>query len=330
MKDLIQEITKQLDGLKEKIPLIEDLRSLLEERTVYLGRKSKLSSALRQVGELSSEIRDQAGKEINELKKVFEEVFAEHEEHLKTKSSETQEIKGVGLPGYPYRIGKAHPIYQVRDRILDYFNRLGFITLHGWEMESDYYNFQSLNMPLDHPARDTQDSFYLSPTWVLRTQTSPMQIRALEQHSPPLAMISPGKVFRRDTIDATHSYCFHQIEGILVDEGVSFSDLRGVLIGFCQQFFGSDLKVRFRPDYFPFTEPSCEISIEYSEKKDGWLEILGAGMVNPVVLKNIGIDYRKYTGFAFGIGIERIAMLLHGINDIRLFFENDFRFLRQF
>lgn len=340
MKDKLQSIAQELEKLRQEVATtlktesensVKTLQKLWEQKSQYIGKKSPLGNLLGEVGKLAEDARVEAGREINTLKKSFEETFNEVEEKIKnTFTTDDEERREVGLPGTPYSVGKGHPLAETRERILCYFNQLGFITMNGFELETDYYNFQALNMPEHHPARDSQDSFYLSPTWVLRTQTSPMQIRAMEMQRPPLAIISPGKVFRRDTIDATHSYCFHQVEGIFIDSEVGFSDLKGVLTQFCKDFFGEELRVRLRPDYFPFTEPSCEISIEYPGKKDGWLEILGAGMVNPLVLKNAGIDYTTYTGFAFGLGIERIAMLLHGISDIRLFFENDYRFLKQF
>ena len=207
---------------------------------------------------------------------------------------------------------------------------MGFLTVEGNEIEHEDYNFTALNIPDGHPAREDQDSFYLDSPYLLRTQTSPIQIRMMEKLSPPIAIVSPGKVFRRDTIDASHSNTFHQIEGLFVDKEVSFADLKGLLFSFCREMFG-DLKIRFRPDYFPFTEPSCEISISSPQLAgEKWLEILGAGMVNPLVLKNVNIDPEKYSGFAFGLGIERIAMLKYGIDDIRLFYENDFEFLKHF
>ena len=232
----------------------------------------------------------------------------------------------INFTGKKNQIGQTHPLVTIRNEVLRFFNQMGFVTITGPEIETDYYNFQALNIAEGHPARDTQDSFYLKGNKLLRTQTSPMQIRIMEKNQPPLAIVSPGRVFRRDTLDATHSFCFHQVEGLLVDKKVNFCHLKGVLSLFCKKFFGKKLKIRFRPDYFPFTEPSCEIAIQYPDRDDDWLEILGAGMVNPLVLKNCNIDPNAYNGFAFGLGLERIAMLIYGIKDIRLFYENNFSF----
>jgi len=232
------------------------------------------------------------------------------------------------MPGTFYAPGSLHPLTQVTLDITAIFERLGFSIVDGPEVETEYYNFEALNIPLEHPARDSFDTFYLENGKLLRSQTSTVQIRILEKTKPPLKIIAPGKVYRPDATDATHSFMFHQIEGLMVDQGTSFADLKGTLLSFAKEFFGLDTRLRFRPHFFPFTEPSAEIDI-YSKTR-GWLEILGAGMVHPNVLRGVGVDPEKYTGFAFGMGVERIAMLKYGVEDIRQFFENDIRFLRQF
>ena len=232
------------------------------------------------------------------------------------------------MPGTFYEAGTLHPLTQVTRDIVRIFERLGFYAVEGPEVETDYYNFEALNIPSNHPARESFDTFYLENGKLLRSQTSTVQIRVMEKTKPPIKIIAPGKVFRPDATDATHSFMFHQIEGLSVDRDVSFADLKGVLMNFVQEFFGPKTQTRFRPHFFPFTEPSAEVDI-YSETR-GWLEILGAGMVHPNVLKAVNLDAEKYTGFAFGMGVERIAMLKYGVEDIRQFFENDIRFLKQF
>jgi len=245
------------------------------------------------------------------------------------------------MPGVAQEIGHLHPLTQVNDEICRIFNRIGFSIVEGPEIESEYNNFTGLNIPLEHPSREAFDTFYLKdyPKMLLRSHTSPVQVRAMKKHKPPLAIIVPGKVYRPDAVDASHSFMFHQVEGFMVDKGIRFSDLKGILELFARTVFGDDIKMRFRPHFFPFTEPSAEVDISCIICKGkgcsvcgrkGWLEILGAGMIHPNVFKEVGIDPKKYNGFAFGMGVERIAMLKYGINDIRLFFENDLRFLKQF
>ncbi len=314
---------------------LEKLQALEDFRTDYFGRKGHVTELMKGMAQLSPDEKKTFGKEINELKSELT-LLLEEKITLATISLESAALKksmvDVTLPGFERTIGHHHPLTQVKKEILQFFNRLGFLTVDGPEIESEYYNFEALNIPADHPARDSQDSFYLGRGFLLRTQTSPVQIRTMEKAKPPLAIISPGRVFRRDTLDATHSFMFHQVEGLLVDKHINFSHLKGILKAFVKDFFGEKTEVRFGPDFFPFTEPSCQISITFptASGEVKWLEILGGGMVNPVVLKKVGIDPEEYSGLAFGLGLERIAMLKYGIQDIRHFTTNDVRFLHQF
>jgi len=303
----------------------------------YLGRKGVVTQFLRNVSALPPEERPQAGKKANELKIELEQAFEAALKKLEDASAADDRID-VSLPGRPVCCGVLHPLTQITRQICDIFARLGFDIAEGPEVESDYYNFEALNTPKDHPARDMQDTFYVSDNIVLRTQTSSMQIRFMENHKPPVRIIAPGKVYRCDS-DITHTPMFHQVEGLLVDENISFGDLKGMLTTVVHQIFDDQTSLRFRPSFFPFTEPSAEVDILCVMcrgkgcrvcKQTGWLEVLGSGMVHPAVFENVRYDSDKYTGFAFGMGVERIAMLKYGIDDIRRFFENDFRFLRQF
>jgi len=310
-------------------------------RTKYLGRKGLLTSLLRKLGEADPAERPVLGKLTNEIK---EELSARIEEALGRLASAGRdealmaERIDVTLPGRGWPEGTLHPITLVSREICDVFSSLGFSIAEGPEVELDYYNFEALNIPRDHPARDMQDTLYVSENVVLRTHTSPVQVRVMEKMKPPVRVISPGKVYRRDS-DVSHTPMFHQVEGLLVDRGVSFGDLKGVLAYFVHQMFGASTALRFRPSFFPFTEPSAEVDIQCVMcggsgcrvcGQSGWLEILGSGMVDPEVFRAVGYDAEEYTGFAFGLGVERIAMLKYGISDIRLFFENDRRFLEQF
>jgi len=314
----------------------EDLELL---RVKYLGRKGALTGILRSLGKLDPEVRRRVGQEANQVKKTLEDALEEALEALKEAARRAAApALDVTLPGRRLPRGRLHPLNRIMAEVCDIFLHLGFEAVEGPEVELDWYNFEALNLPPDHPARDMQDTFYFNDQVLLRTHTSPMQIRTMEQRQPPVRIIAPGKVYRRDS-DITHSPMFHQVEGLLVDKGVTFADLKGVLTAFVHQMFGPEVGVRFRPSYFPFTEPSAEVDIECVIcrglgcrvcKTSGWLEILGSGMVHPAVFEAVGYDPETYTGFAFGLGIERIAMLKYGIDDIRLFFENDFRFLRQF
>jgi len=311
-------------------------------RVKYLGRKGILAELTGLIGTLAIEERGPFGKEVNALKNKLLNLISEREKTLRIQSNIPKEsVLDIGLPGISQEFGNGHPIIKTIDEICGIFNRMGFSVVEGPEIETEYNNFTGLNIPLDHPSRDAFDTFYLKnyPKLLLRSHTSPVQVRAMKMHKPPLAIVVPGRVYRPDAVDASHLFMFHQIEGFLVDENIRFSDLKGILELFAKSVFGQDIKMRFRPHFFPFTEPSAEVDISCIICKGkgcsvcgrkGWLEILGSGMIHPNVFKHVGYKPGKYTGFAFGMGVERIAMLKYGINDIRLFFENDLRFLKQF
>jgi phenylalanyl-tRNA synthetase alpha chain len=293
---------------------------------------------LKQIASLPPEERPEAGKLTNLLKTRLKDRFEETKERLLSRQEEKASIFDVTLPGRKPLRGHVHPVSQVQQEICEIFGRMGFKVVDGPEVELDYYNFEALNMPKDHPARDMQDTFYVSDKVVLRTHTSPMEVRVMESQSPPVRIIAPGKVYRRDS-DVSHTPMFHQVEGLLVDKGITFGDLKGTLTSFVHQMFGPDTALRFRPSFFPFTEPSAEVDIRCvicggngcrTCSNTGWLEILGSGMNDPEIYKFVGYDPEVYSGFAFGMGIERVAMLKYGIDDIQLFFKNDMRFLRQF
>ena len=319
---------------------VTDEKELNDLRVKYLGKKGVITLSLKRVGSLSSEERPEFGRQVNEVKKILEEGIKAKKDELKKKVSldEKKDFFDPTLPGKRPARGTLHPITQVMDEVISIFTFMGFEVAEGPEIESDYYNFEALNIPKDHPARDMQDTFYITDDIVLRTHTSPVQIRTMEKESPPVRIIAPGKVYRCDS-DISHTPMFHQVEGLFVDEGVSFAHLKGILKIFVHEVFGRNTALRFRPSFFPFTEPSAEVDVQCVICKgkgcrlcsnSGWLEILGAGMVDPEVFKSVNYDSEKWTGFAFGMGIERIAMLKYGIDDIRLFFENDLRFLKQF
>lgn len=323
----------------QAIRLALDPEELERIRVQYLGRKGALTGVLRSLGKLDPEVRRRVGQEANRAKEALETALGQALTALK-EAARRAAAPGIDvtLPGRRFPLGRLHPLNQVMEEVCDIFLHLGFETVEGPEVELDWYNFEALNLPPDHPARDMQDTFYFNDQVLLRTHTSPMQIRTMEQRRPPVRIIAPGKVYRRDS-DITHSPMFHQVEGLLVDRQVTFADLKGTLVAFVHQMFGPEVGVRFRPSYFPFTEPSAEVDIECVIcrgqgcrvcKITGWLEVLGAGMVHPAVFEAVGYDLETYTGFAFGLGVERIAMLKYGIDDIRLFFDNDLRFLRQF
>jgi len=310
-------------------------------RTKYIGRKGLLTHWLKEVGKLPASERPALGQMVNQLKAALERASEQALEEERERQK-VQRLLGEGvdytLPGRKPPRGGKHLITQVTEEIVSIFERLGFEIAEGPEVELDYYNFEALNFPKDHPARDMQDTFYFNPNVVLRTQTSPMQVRIMEGRKPPLRIIAPGRVYRHDS-DPTHSPMFHQIEGFVVDHQVTFGDLKGTLTYFVHQFFGPDVQMRFRPSFFPFTEPSAEVDIQCVIcrgqgcpvcKKSGWLEILGSGMIDPEVFRFVGYDPEAYTGFAFGLGVERIAMLQAGLSDIRIFLENNLQFLRQF
>jgi len=339
VEDKIKRIKEEFIFKLNQTKKIKDLERL---RVEYLGRKSELTQLLRRLGTISSEERPRMGQYLNQVKNELERFITEHLEVLKIEEGRErlkEEMVDITLPGKILERGNLHPITQVLKKIEEIFFSLGFRLEEGPEVELDYYNFEALNIPKDHPARDVQESFYLDGEVLLRTHTSPVEIRIMEKQPPPVRMIAIGRCYRRDAVDSTHSPMFHQIEGLAVDEDITFGDLKGVLTFFAQRMFGEDRKVRFRPGYFPFTEPSAEVDVSclLCEGKGckgcgytGWLEIMGAGMTDPAVFKMVGYDAEKYSGFAFGMGAERIAMLKYGINDIRLFFENDLRFLKQF
>lgn len=336
---------EKLEKAKEQI--VSDLKDVSDEASLqqvksrYLGKKGVITEVFREMRNLSPEEKKEAGKIVNEVKQYVESLLDTRLEEIRKirKEKELHENQlDVTLPGRALPVGGKHPVTQIMDRIIHIFERMGFAIAFGPEVELDYYNFEALNIPRDHPARDMQDTFYISDEIVLRTHTSPVQIRVMQDKKPPVKIIAPGKVYRCDS-DVSHTPMFHQIEGLLVDEDISFGNLKSVITQFVHLLFGRDTNVRFRPSFFPFTEPSAEVDIECSMcggrgcrvcKETGWLEIMGCGMVDPEVFKSVNYDPEIYSGFAFGMGIERIAMLKYGINDIRLFFENDVRFLRQF
>ncbi len=318
-----------------------DLKALQDVRVSILGKKGALTEVMKGMRDLAPEQRPLVGNLVNRLKDLFEEAFVSRQTELQKSELEARlanEKIDVTLPGRKQVSGSLHPVTLVKREIVDIFARLGFSVEEGPEIEQDFYNFEALNIPKDHPARDMQDTFYFNEDLVLRTHTSPVQIRTMTKKKPPIRIVAPGTVYRRDS-DLTHSPMFHQIEGFLVDEKVTFGDLKGVLTHFLNEFFGSGLAVRFRPSFFPFTEPSAEVDIACVIcggkgcrvcSGTGWLEILGCGMIDPAVFESVNYDSENLSGFAFGMGLERIAMLKYGVNDLRLFFENDLRFLKQF
>jgi phenylalanyl-tRNA synthetase alpha chain len=325
-------------ALKEIDASVADLKALDQIRIRYMGRKGELTQFSKGMGKLSPEERPKMGKLLNEVKERLEAKLFQASEEAKRGSQERRKRFDVTVPGRPPLHGRLHPITQISLEISRIFSRLGFEIVEGPEVELDYYNFEALNIPKDHPARDMQDTFYISEDVVLRTHTSPIQVRVMEKRKPPIRIIAPGKAYRCDS-DVTHTPMFHQVEGLMVGENISFGDLKGILTVFVHQMFSPDIELRFRPSFFPFTEPSAEVDIRCVMclgegcrvcSQTGWLEILGSGMVDPEVFRMVGYDPEEVTGFAFGMGIERIAMLKYGIDDLRLFFENDLRFLSQF
>lgn len=336
LNDLEREFLRQIKEI-DQIDQLNDLRVKL------LGRKGEITQLLRGLKDISTDQRAEVGRVANELKERMESKLQQRSGELKSRALDERlraETIDVTLPGTPFTRGGKHPLTQIREEIQDIFIGMGFTVAEGPEIELDYYNFEALNVPKDHPARDMQDSFYISEDVLLRTHTSPVQVRTMEAMAPqlPVRIIVPGKVYRKDD-DATHSPMFQQIEGLLVDTAINFAHLKAVLMSFAHRIFGEEVQVRYRPSFFPFTEPSAEMDISCVNcggegcrvcSYTGWLEILGAGMVHPRVLKYGGYDPEKVSGFAFGMGIERIAMLKYGVNDLRLFFDNDQRFLKQF
>ena len=306
------------------------LAQLEQLRIDYLGKKGQLSQILREMGKLSEQDKPRIGALANEVKEGLQEQLERSRQLLQANQIQAQleaETLDVTMPGVSRFLGRIHPLNGTIDRVLDIFVGLGYTVATGPQIETDYYNFEALNTPADHPARDMQDTFYLSDGKLLRTHTSSVQIRYMETNEPPIRIVAPGRVYRRDTVDATHSAVFHQVEILAVDKGLTFNDLKGTIKEFLQQMFGIDLTVRFRASYFPFTEPSAEVDVQWKGK---WLEVMGCGMVDPNVLKAVGYDPEIYTGFAAGFGVERFAMVLHQIDDIRRLYNSDLRFLRQF
>jgi phenylalanyl-tRNA synthetase alpha chain len=337
----MQELSQLINQAQQAIFQAPDLATLEQLRVQWLGKKSVLTEQLKQLGHLPPEQRPQAGQAVNEAKRTLQQAIEVRRTALQSAQLAAQlaaERIDVTLPGRGQPKGGLHPITQILQRIEKLFVQIGFSIEEGPEIEDDYHNFEALNIPAHHPARAMHDTFYFDEHLLLRTHTSPVQIRVMKIRQPPLKIIAPGRVYRCDS-DLTHTPMFHQVEGLMVDTNVTFADLKGILDDFLQHFFDRDLPVRFRPSYFPFTEPSAEVDIQCVVcsgsgcrvcKQSGWLEILGCGMVHPNVFSQVGIDNEQYTGLAFGIGVERLAMLYYGVNDIRLFFENDLRFLRQF
>jgi len=336
-----EKLEAMLTAAKQALADAIDETALQDVRVRFLGKKGELTAIMKGMGGLSSEERPVVGAVANrvkdELSETFEQRLAVLKQHAIAQKLANEKID-VSLPGRRSLVGSKHPVTLVTEELIEIFSSLGFCVAEGPEVEQDFYNFEALNIPKDHPARDMQDTFYINDEVVLRTHTSPVQIRSMIKQKPPVRVIAPGTVYRRDS-DITHSPMFHQIEGFMVDENITFGDLKGILTTFIQECFGKSVGVRFRPSFFPFTEPSAEVDIQCVIcggkgcrvcKNSGWLEILGSGMIDPEVFKSVNYDSERYSGFAFGMGLERIAMLKYGVNDLRLFFENDVRFLRQF
>ena len=337
MKDLLEQIRQ---SAMEQLSRVD--ADLSEIRVKYLGKKGELTAVLRSMGSLSPEERPAFGQRANEVRAQIEAEIERRQTEMKSAMRDRAlraEKLDVTVPGEDVPFGHIHPLSRVQHEIEDIFIGMGYSIAEGPEVELDYYNFQALNIPPEHPARDTQDTFYIMDNVLLRSQTSPVQVHVMEKERPPIRILSPGRVYRSDAVDATHSPLFHQIEGLVVDRGVTMGDLKGTLAMFARRMFGSDTKIRFRPHHFPFTEPSAEVDVSCFAcggkgcrfcKGEGWIEILGAGMVHPNVLSGCSIDPEEYSGFAFGLGVERVALLKYHIDDMRLLYENDVRFLGQF
>lgn len=339
MKQQLENIEKVA---KQELSECSSIKALDDLRVKYLGKKGELKTILNQMGKLAPEERKEMGQFANRVKSDIETALAEKLETLKAEELENKikaEEIDITLPGKKIEVGKLHPLTTVMNEIKDIFLGMGFSIADGPEVEYDYYNFEALNLPPDHPARDTQDTFYITDNILLRTQTSSVQVHVMENKKPPIRIISPGRVYRSDAVDATHSPLFHQIEGLVVDKGITMGDLKGTLETLMKRLYGDDCKIRLRPHHFPFTEPSAEVDVMcfncHSQgcrvcKNEGYIELLGAGMVHPKVLENCGIDSSVYSGFAFGLGLERVVMRRYNINDMRMLYENDMRFLKQF
>ena len=323
MIDQIRQLEKEA---REDLARIDSADAAEAFRVAYLGKKGKLTELFKSLGAVPADQKKEIGAELNRVKQDLESAIGEFRKNAPQKDA-SGEVFDETLPGIRPPQGSIHILQQTIREISGIFNRMGFETVEGPEIETEFNNFTALNIPLDHPSRDAFDTFYTMRGQLLRSQTSPVQIRVMKERKPPLKVIAPGRVYRPDTVDASHSFMFHQIEGLMVDDRVTFSDLKGILHLFLRELFGSQTKIRFRPHFFPFTEPSVEVDIQWGK---GWLEILGAGSVDPNVFEEVGYDAGVVRGLAFGLGVERIAMLRYGINDIRHFYENDLRFLRQF
>lgn len=339
MKERLQEIREKA---LSQIKATDSLEKLNDIRVAFLGKKGELTEVLKGMKEVAPEERPAVGQIVNETRLVIEEVLENAKKELSGRMRELQmktEVIDVTLPAKKNHVGHSHPNTVALEEVKKIFIGMGYEVVEGPEVEYDYYNFEALNIPANHPAKDEQDTFYINNKVVLRTQTSPVQVREMEKGKLPIRMIAPGRVFRADEVDATHSPCFHQVEGMVIDEGITFADLKGTLAEFARELFGPETKVKFRPHHFPFTEPSAEMDVTCFKcggkgcrmcKGEGWIEILGCGMIHPHVFEMSGIDQNQYTGFAFGIGLERIALLKYEIDDMRLLYENDARFLKQF
>lgn len=339
MKDKLQKIREEA---VRQIKASEELSKLNEVRVAFLGKKGELTAVLKGMKDVLPQDRPAVGQLVNETRAAIEDMLEQTKKKLEAAELELrlrQEVIDVTLPSKRSRVGHRHPNTIALEEVERIFVGMGYEVVEGPEIEYDYYNFEALNIPADHPAKDEQDTFYINDKILLRTQTSPVQVRTMETHALPIRMIAPGRVFRSDEVDATHSPSFHQIEGMVIDKDITFSDLKGTLAEFAKELFGQDTKVKFRPHHFPFTEPSAEVDVTCFKcggkgcrfcKGSGWIEILGCGMIHPKVLKTSGIDPEVYSGFAFGVGLERIALLKYEIDDMRLLYENDDRFLSQF
>ena len=335
------ELEQLSEQAKSAIAQACELDTLEHLRVEYLGKKGRITALLKNLGQLSPADRPAAGARINEVKQALQALINAHKQHLEDRALGAQlaaQALDVTLPGRCVDVGGLHPVTRTLERIEAFFTGVGYQVATGPEIEDDYHNFEALNIPAHHPARAMHDTFYIDNSTVLRTHTSPVQVRTMKEQAPPIRIICPGRVYRCDS-DLTHTPMFHQVEGLVVDRAISFADLKGVVDQFLKAFFEADLPVRFRPSYFPFTEPSAEVDIQCSNcagdgcrvcSRTGWLEVMGCGMVHPAVFSHCNIDTEEYTGFAFGMGVERLAMLRYGVNDLRLFFDNDLRFLKQF
>lgn len=337
---MIERLELLLKEAEQAIQNAADSKALEDTRVKYLGKSGLVTDVLKGLSQVAPEMRPQVGKASNDVKNRIAELLEQKKEEFESKGgAEVPAGWDPTLPGRSAPMGKMHPLTRVQQEICDIFKSFGFDQVEGPDVETDYYNFRGLNFPMDHPARDAHDTFYLSEDLLLRTHTTTLQVHVMENHKPPLKVVAPGKVYRNEAVDATHHHIFHQVDGFLVAEGVHFGHLKGILDNWVKKFFGSKVETRFRPSFFPFTEPSAEVDIScvFCQgkgcricKQSGWVEIMGCGMIHPAVLENCKVDPEKWSGFAFGMGVERVAMFKYDIDDIRLFYQNDLRFLKQF